>query len=74
MSGLSTSTRCIRWKIPPSCMRTRTSRFIIWEVFKRMLNLVTLINIFKSQLIGKLQEGVKWESLLSNERGCSDAR
>lgn len=33
----------------------RRSCFIIQKVFKLMLNLVSCINIFKSQLIGKLQ-------------------
>lgn len=37
------------------CVCTRSSCFIIQEVFKLMLNLVSHINIFKSQLIGKLQ-------------------
>lgn len=37
------------------CVDTRSSCFIIQKVFKWMRNLVSLINIFKSQLIGKLQ-------------------
>lgn len=37
------------------CVGTRSSRFIIRKVFKLILNLVSHITIFKSQLIGKLQ-------------------
>lgn len=39
----------------PLLCSTGSSCFIIQKVFRLMLNLVSHINIFKSQLIGKLQ-------------------
>lgn len=45
---------CVQWKIPCSVC-ARSGCFITEKVFWWMLNLVSYINIFKSQLIGKLQ-------------------